>query len=261
MLRPKQFLLDWIVSLCVLALCALLLAPALPARAKTKPDRSVEIQARLDKELHNKKFQGIHASVDDDVVTLTGTVRLFADEAQAIKIAQHVDGVRAVRNDIAVSGPEVSDAQLQQQILQKIQIDRAGFGEVFDAVGVEVRNGVVLLGGHAVDPTTEEDAVAIAEYMPGVKAVLNKIQVDPLSPMDDQTRMAVFQAIYNYGPLQQYATMPIRPIRISVQDGHVTLYGVVFTAMDKEIAGMRANQVPGVFRVTNDLHIAGQGRE
>ena len=244
----------------LVAVC-LLCAWATPARARDKTEPEAKIQAKLDKELHKKKFEGIQASVDDGVVTLTGTVTLYAFEADAVKMAQHIDGVRAVRNGIAVAGPEISDAQLQQNILQKIQIDRAGFGEVFDAIGVGVQNGVVTLGGHAVDPTTMDDAVAIANYMPGVKAVINNIHVDPLSPMDDQIRMAEFNAIYNYGPLQQYATLPIRPIRISVQDGHVTLYGVVFTAMDKEIAALRANQVPGVFSVRNDLQIAGQESE
>ncbi len=240
----------------LLAACCLLVAA--PARARSKPDTTAEIQARLNKEFHKKKFQDIHASVADGVVTLTGTVKLFAYEADAIKMTQHIDGVRVVRNGIAVSGPDISDAQLQQKLLEQIQITNDGFGNVFDAIGVEVRNGVVLLGGHAVDPTTADAAYSIAEYMPGVKAVINKIQVDPLSPMDDRVRADEFQAIYNYGPLQQYATMPIRPIRISVQNGHVTLYGVVFTALDKEIVGMRANQVRGVFSVKNDLQIAGQ---
>lgn len=245
-------------SLCALAAGCLLFALAAPAGTKAKHDSAAEIQARIDKELHKKKFHDIQASVEDGVVTLTGTVKLFAYEADAIKIAQHTDGVRAVRNGIAVSGPEISDAQLQQKLLMKIQIDNAGFGNVFDAIGVEVRNGVVLLGGHTMDPASADSAYSIAKYMPGVKAVINKIQVDPLSPMDDRVRSDEFEAIYNYGPLQQYATMPIRPIRISVQGGHVTLYGVVFTALDKEIVGMRANQVRGVFSVKNDLQIAGQ---
>ena len=244
-----------LVGICLLGI------GGMPAGARAKSDTEAKIQAKLDKELHKKKFQGVQASVDDDVVTLTGTVTLYAYEAEAVKMAQHVDGVHAVRNGIAVAGPEISDAQLQQKILQKIQMDRAGFGEVFDAISVMVQQGVVTLGGHAIDPTTLESAVAIASYMPGVKAVIDNIHVDPLSPMDDQIRAAEFNAIYNYGPLQQYATLPIRPIRISVQDGRVTLYGVVFTAMDKEIAGMRANQVPDVFRVTNDLQIVGQARE
>jgi len=242
----------------MLAACCLLLASAVPVRAKAKHDTTAEIQSRLNKEFHKKKFQDIQASVEDGVVTLTGTVKLFAYEADAIKMTQHIDGVRVVRNGIAVSGPDISDAQLQQKLLEKIQIDNAGFGNVFDAIGVEVRNGVVLLGGHTMDPASADSAYSIAEYMPGVKAVINKIQVDPLSPMDDRVRADEFQAIYNYGPLQQYATMPIRPIRISVQDGHVTLYGVVFSALDKEIVGMRANQVRGVFSVKNDLQIAGQ---
>ena len=89
----------------------------------------------------------------------------------------------------------------------------------------------------------------------GVEKVDNRIEVLPVSPNDDRLRLQLFQAIYRYGPLQRYALPPIKPIRIIVTRGHVILEGVVDSAMDKNLANIRANQVPGVFSVTNNLAI------
>ena len=93
--------------------------------------------------------------------------------------------------------------------------------------------------------------------MPGVKNVVNEVRVDPLSPMDDRSRIQLFRTIYGFPTLSKYALDPAKPIRISVQNGNVTLYGVVDSQMDKNVAGIRANSVPGIFKVTNDLTVAG----
>jgi hypothetical protein len=79
--------------------------------------------------------------------------------------------------------------------------------------------------------------------------------------MDDQTRLAVARAIYGYPTLNKYAIDPAKPIRISVQNGHVELYGVVDSKSDKDMAYIRANGVPGVFSVKNYLQVAGQPAE
>lgn len=208
--------------------------------------------------LRGKNFKNVTVRVANGTVILSGQVDLYAYKAQAVKKIKKVSGVKAVRDNIAVGGPTIPDNVLQQKLLSRIQVDRIGFGQVFDAIGVDVNNGVVTLGGHAKGPVTEQSAVAIAEYMPGVKGVINKIQIDPVSPMDDQIRLAEFRTIYSYAPLQQYAIVPSRPIRISVQNGNVTLYGVVDNDMDKNLVYMRAMQVPNVFHVTNNLVVAGQ---
>jgi hyperosmotically inducible protein len=100
----------------------------------------------------------------------------------------------------------------------------------------------------------------VATY-PGVKEVNNEIEVDPVSIMDDQTRMAVSRAVYGTPTLEKYSIDPAKPIRISVQNGHVELAGVVDSQADKEMAYIKANQVPGVFSVKNDLQVAGSGSE
>jgi hyperosmotically inducible periplasmic protein len=96
---------------------------------------------------------------------------------------------------------------------------------------------------------------------PGVKEVENEVQVDPVSILDDQTRLAVARAVYGYSSLNKYAIDPAKTIRISVQNGNVELYGVVDSQADKDVAFIRANAVPGVFSVKNYLQVANQPTE
>lgn len=211
--------------------------------------------------LKGKDFKDVTVMVQEGTVTLSGQVNLFAYKSQAVKKAKKARGIKDVRDNIAVGGPTIPDNVLQRNLLKRIEMDRVGYGEVFDAISVAVRNGVVLLGGHAIGPVTQQSAVSLAEYTPGVKEVINQIGIDPVSQFDDQIRVATFRAIYGYPPLQQYAIVPWKPIRISVQNGRVTLYGVVDSAMDKQLAYMRALQVPNVFQVTNDLVVSNEKTE
>jgi osmotically-inducible protein OsmY len=64
------------------------------------------------------------------------------------------------------------------------------------------------------------------------------------------------QAIYRDSELGRYASDPALPIRIVVNNGNLSLYGTVENKMDKEIAGIKANQVFGVFSVQNNLQVA-----
>ena len=100
--------------------------------------------------------------------------------------------------------------------------------------------------------------MSLVSTYPGVKEVTDDIQVDPVSMMDDQTRMAVARAVYGYPSLNKYAIDPAKTIRISVQSGNVELYGVVDSQSDKETAFIRANGVFGVFDVKNYLQVAEQ---
>jgi hyperosmotically inducible protein len=106
-----------------------------------------------------------------------------------------------------------------------------------------------------VRPTLKDDAERVVRKIPGVTRVINQIEVLPLSPNDDRIRMAEFRAIYGDPALQRYALGAVPPIHIIVKNGHVDLVGVVATQMDKQIAGIRANSVPGVFSVSNGLTV------
>ncbi|MHB1958709.1 MAG: BON domain-containing protein [Acidobacteriaceae bacterium] len=223
------------------------------------PDR--QLARSVKEQLKGKNFRDVTVMVRDGTATLSGQVNLYAYKLQAVKKARKTHGVKAVRDNIAVGGPTIPDNVLQRKLLNRIEVDREGYGEVFDAISVSVQNGVVTLGGHALGPVTQQSAVSLTEYTPGVKEVINKISIDPISQFDDQIRVATFHAIYGYPPLQQYAIVPWRPIRISVQNSRVTLYGIVDNAMDKQLAYMQAMQVPNVFHVTNDLIVGNENQE
>jgi hyperosmotically inducible protein len=100
------------------------------------------------------------------------------------------------------------------------------------------------------------DAEKAVKRIEGVEKVDNQIEVLPAAPMDDRTRRALYRAIYGDPALQRYAMPVLKPIRIIVKNGNVTLEGVVDSEADKNIAGMRARGVHGTFSVTNNLVVA-----
>jgi osmotically-inducible protein OsmY len=166
-----------------------------------------------------------------------------------------------VRNLIEVAGPTIPDEELQAKLAEKLSYDRVGYGNVFNAISVSVRDGVATLGGHARTDVDKDSALALVATTHGVKDLVDTIEVDPASAMDEQTRFAVARAVYGFSSLSRYAIDPAKPIRISVQNGNVELYGMVDTQSDKETAFIRASSVPGVFSVKNYLQVANQPAE
>jgi osmotically-inducible protein OsmY len=235
-------------------------ASALPSGAGAQAQQD-SATAAAEARLNKKQFKDVHVAVENGIATLTGTVDLFEYKADAAKTVLHAKGVTAVRNQIDVAGPNLSDQELQSKLLEKLQYDRVGYGNEFNAISLSVQNGVATLGGHAKDYPDRDSALALVSTYPGVKDVIDNIQVDPVSPMDWQTRMAVARAVYGFPTLNKYAIDPAKPIRISVQNGHVELYGMVDTQSDKDTAYLRANGVPGVFSVKNYLQVANQPTE
>jgi hyperosmotically inducible protein len=127
---------------------------------------------------------------------------------------------------------------------------------VFDYIAYKVTGPTVTLLGQVVRPTLKSDAENVVKKIEGVEKVDNQIEVLPPSPMDDRLRLQLFQAIYQYPALQKYELGVQKPIRIIVKNGRVTLEGVVDSDGDKNLAGMRANGVPGIFSVTNNLQVS-----
>jgi len=126
---------------------------------------------------------------------------------------------------------------------------------VFDNLAYSVNGGTVTLYGQVTRPSLKQDARNVVQTIEGVEKVDNQIQVLPVSPMDDRIRLAEFRAIYSTPGLDRYALQAIPPIHIVVDNGHVTLVGVVASQSDKNLAAMRAKSVPGVFSVVNDLKV------
>jgi hyperosmotically inducible protein len=109
--------------------------------------------------------------------------------------------------------------------------------------------------GQVTRPTLKSDAENVVKRIEGVEHVNNQIEVLPVSPNDDRIRRAVFRAIYSDPTMDRYAIQAIPPIHIIVKNGNVSLEGVVATEADKNIAGIRANGVSGVFSVKNNLTV------
>jgi osmotically-inducible protein OsmY len=127
---------------------------------------------------------------------------------------------------------------------------------VFDNLAFEIKDiDTVVLIGQVTRPTLKSDAENVVRKIEAVGKVENKIEILPLSPNDDRIRIATYRAIYTKPGLDRYALRAVPPIHIIVKGGNVTLMGIVATEADKNLAGMMANGVSGVFKVTNDLRV------
>jgi hyperosmotically inducible protein len=214
-----------------------------------------QIQQAISHKIHDaKKLQGVNSSVEDGIVTLTGTVNLYQDKLDAAKKIKKLANVTGVRNDIVVGGETVSDSRLEQKLAKKLAYDRVGYYDnTFNYLAIEVKDGVVNLSGDTMWDVPKDSALAIVAQTPGVKDIVSDVTVLPTSLFDDSLRARTARAIYRDSVLGRYAIDPVHPIRIVVDNGHVTLYGTVESTMDKNIAGIRASSVPGAFSVENKL--------
>ncbi len=126
---------------------------------------------------------------------------------------------------------------------------------LFDNLTFRVDGTTVTLTGQVTRPVLKEDAGRVVMGVEGIEKVDNQIETLPLSPNDDRIRLATYRAIYGHAVLNRYALQAVPSIHIIVKNGHVTLEGVVDSQNDKNIAGLQANGVSGVFSVTNNLRV------
>lgn len=176
------------------------------------------------------------------------------------------------------------------RIVKEVQKKLGGMTNysVFDWITFGLQGKTVVLKGYASRPIVKEEAERSLKNIPGVDSVVNQIEVLPLSPNDDRIRAAVYNRIYTQPTLSKYNANagnlrramgpgsslaaeaggitqdpPIgyHAIHIVVNNGHVTLYGVVQNQSDAAIAGMQANSAPGAFSVDNDLIVQGSASE
>jgi hyperosmotically inducible protein len=157
---------------------------------------------------------------------------------------------------------QAAQSQLSQRGIERIvkevhhELVLLPYYGVFDNLAYKVLpDGTVTLLGQVVRPTTKSDAENVVKHIEGVERVDNQIQVLPLSPNDERIRRDTYRAIYGNQALSEYALRAVPPIHIIVNNGHITLEGVVARTMDKQIAEMQAKQVPGAFSVTDNLQV------
>jgi osmotically-inducible protein OsmY len=237
---------------------ALAASQANSRQAQQDRDVQTQVTAQLEKK---DLFRSLKAEVNEGIVTLSGEVPLYIDKVNAEKKVRKVKNVDGVRNHIQVGGPSVSDDEVRENLSNKLRYDRVGYGIMFNSLGVEVNNGVVTIAGNVRDYSDRDSALAIVSTTSGVKEVIDEIDVAPTSINDDRLRIQLARAIYGDTSLRKYAMDPQAPIRIIVEKGHVELAGVVLSDMDRQLAFMRANAVPGTFGVTNHLAVASELKE
>jgi hyperosmotically inducible protein len=145
-------------------------------------------------------------------------------------------------------------ARISREVMHELLMNP--YYSVFDNLAYRVDGNTVTLLGSVVNNRVKDDAVASVKKIEGVDKVNDQVEVLPTSPMDDQIRRAVYRAVYGDGPLSRYSMGAVPSIHIIVKNGHVQLVGVVNSEGDKNQAGLRANGVPNVFSVQNDLQVA-----
>jgi hyperosmotically inducible periplasmic protein len=233
-----------------------LLSATLLAQTAAASRYDHQIQTAVTQKLAAKnQFRDVKSSVEDGTVTLTGTVDLYQRKLDAAKLARKTASVQGVRNLITVAGPNVPDEPLEQKLAKQLAYVRVGYDNTFDYFEIGVKDGVVTVEGQDRTGVGRDEALADIANMPGVKDVIANISLEPVSPFDDGLRLRTARAIYRDPVLSKYAIDPAQPIRIIVENGHVTLYGSVDSTMDKTVAGLRANQIFGAFTVENKLEV------
>jgi len=147
------------------------------------------------------------------------------------------------------NAPRSLDQQVRHEILMQ------PYYSVFDNLDYRIEGGTVYLTGSVRMPIVKSDAENAIKRIPGVTAVVDQVQVQPLSMFDNRIRAQEFRAVFGFGGLYRYAAGVHPSIHILVDNGHVQLVGFVNSQADKNIAGIRANGVPGVFSVQNNLQV------
>ena len=170
-------------------------------------------------------------------------------------------GLAAKDNDKRHMDPYVTGPVDESRMIQEVrhQLVMLPYYGVFDDLGFTVNGGTVTLEGQVTQPVLKDDAGRVVKRVEGVTNVVNNVEVLPLSPNDDNIRRGVYRAIYGDPALStRYGYRALPSIHIIVKNGHVRLEGVVANEMDRNIAGLRANGVPGAFSVENDLKVEGK---
>jgi hyperosmotically inducible periplasmic protein len=166
------------------------------------------------------------------------------------------------KTQVQLGSPKTRDINRMEVLQEEVrhQLVMLPYYSVFDWLQAEVKSdGAVVLTGEVTRPTLKSDAEDRVKKLEGATRIIDNIEVLPLSPMDDELRVALYRALFRFnGPLFRYGTQSVPPIHIIVKNGHVALKGIVLNQMDSQLAEMAALGVPGSFEVRNELQIEHQ---
>ncbi|MBI2822744.1 MAG: BON domain-containing protein [Acidobacteria bacterium] len=160
------------------------------------------------------------------------------------------------RPKLSTGRQTVRDADYRNEQVRRKLVTLPWYG-VFDHLEYSVRGSTVILSGQVTRPTLRSDAEASVRQLEWVSNVINDLEVLPLSPNDDRIRMDTYRALFSTSGLDRYALSAVPSIHIIVENGHVTLKGVVSREADRDLAGIVARGVSGAFSVTNELALEG----
>jgi osmotically-inducible protein OsmY len=199
----------------------------------------------------------IRVSVQRGIVTLDGSVPSAWAMSEAIEEATEVDDVQSVVNQLTVRRGE-SDQRIAEAIARVIR--NYVFYSIYDDVTVRVNNGVATLAGRVTMPYKAAEMAQLASRVSGVRDVRNEIETLPVSTFDDQLRYAIASQLYRDPTFWRYAIQPNPPIHVIVENGRVTLTGVVDSEAEKRQAGIIARSTFGTLSVDNELRVEGRSQ-
>jgi hyperosmotically inducible protein len=163
----------------------------------------------------------------------------------------------AVANVFSNTQSPDASQRLQNRIIREVRHELVMLPQltIFDNLAYKVDGDTVTLLGQVRNAVLKDEATSVVKTIEGVEHVNNQIEILPTSINDDRIRRQVARAIFSEDALFYYSLGSLPSIHIIVKNGHVSLEGVVNSQGDKNIAGIRANGVPGVFSVENNLKV------
>jgi hyperosmotically inducible periplasmic protein len=174
----------------------------------------------------------------------------------ALTLALLIAGIGFTGAAAAQNNPQSGKDGIQREVQHQLRM--LNYYTVFDNLEYGVDGNRVILEGQVTNPEVKSEAVAAVKSVPGVTDVQDNIQVLPLSNEDERIRRAAYRSIYGDSQLSKYGFQSVQSIHIIVDNGHITLEGNVDNQADKNVAGIRANSVPGAFSVKNNLMVRGE---
>jgi len=239
-----------------LLFAALMLALAAQAGfAKRQTDSPAQITAKIEDKLYHAqvfKHGNVQVSVDNGVATLSGTVDSAGYKLDAERAARKVDGVTVVDN-IAVRADDVTPRQIAEQARKEVVTYYAY--TIFDNINLQLQDGRLVVSGQVTQPFKKSDIGNFLAHIKGVAELDNNLEVLPTSQYDDRLRMAVARAIYRDPLFVRYADQALPPIHIIVNNGSVTLEGVVANQLDRTKAEADARLAATYFSFTDNLRL------
>jgi osmotically-inducible protein OsmY len=222
--------------------------------AQKAPLSAEQIKAMVERKIADEDDLGtdIKVSVEGRTVTLQGSVPSLWAKEKAVEETREVPDVEFVVSDLTIPAVESNEA-LRAEVAKKVR--RYVFYTIFDSIDIGVTDGVVTLSGKVKEPYRATEIARLVSRVKGVREVANNIETLPVSIFDDQIRAVLSSRIYNDTVLSKYAFQVDPPIHIIVENGRVTLTGVVNSELERRVAENIARQTFGVFSVENKLKL------